>query len=224
MEDRGVLRIDSGTDVYDQDSHKVGTVAHVHELDATGPPGSRGYLEVATGFLGRIGLGRNLFVPLEAVREVTEGGVFLDAGKAELDQPEWHTRPAALAGGASAASEVAAPAGAGAAVTPQAVDALEDWATAAPHYRRRWEEQLGSTGGRWETYEPAYRFAWEMARLPGYAGQPWPRVRSELQARWEVQHAEVEWETVADAVRDAWEHVAGAAGTAGAAGGAPAAP
>jgi hypothetical protein len=49
-----------------------------------------------------------------------------------------------------------------------------------------------------------------MARLPAYAGQPWPRVRPELGARWEVQHPEVDWDTVADAVRDAWEHVAGA--------------
>jgi hypothetical protein len=34
-------------------------------------------------------------------------------------------------------------------------------------------------------------------------------VRPELRARWEVLHPEVDWDTVADAVRDAWEHVAG---------------
>ncbi|MGH2351910.1 MAG: hypothetical protein ACRDJN_09900, partial [Chloroflexota bacterium] len=92
------------------------------------------------------------------------------------------------------------------------------WAAAAPHYRRRWEAQHGQGGTRWETSEPRYRFAWEMARLPGYAGEPWPRVRAELQARWEVQHAAVDWDTVAATVRDAWEHVAGAAdvGSAGA--------
>ena len=89
--------------------------------------------------------------------------------------------------------------------------ALADWAAAAPHYRRRWEAQHGPPGARWEADEPRSRFAWEMARLPGYAGQPWPRVRAELRARWEVQHPEVDWDTVEDGVRDAWEHVAGAA-------------
>ena len=93
MEERGLQRIVTGTDVYDRDGHKLGTVAHVHELDT---PGRSGYLEVASGFLSRLGLGRHLYVPLEAVRDVTEGGVFLSAGKDEADHADWHTRPAAL--------------------------------------------------------------------------------------------------------------------------------
>jgi hypothetical protein len=210
MDERGVQPIASGMEVYDRDGHKLGTVAHLHELDAPGAPGRRGYLEVATGFLSRLGLGRHLFVPLEAVGDVTEGGVFLSAGRDEADRADWHTRPAALdrreAPPAAAGSAGAAP------PADAAVAALADWAAAAPHYRRRWEERHGSPGAQWEAYEPRYRFAWEMARLPGYAGQPWPRVRAELGARWEVLHPEVDWDTVADAVRDAWEHVAGAAG------------
>jgi hypothetical protein len=133
--------------------------------------------------------------------------VFLAADRAEADRADWHTRPAALerrAATGATTPEVAHPADA------PAVTALPDWAAAGPHYRRRWEEQYGAVGGRWETYEPRYHFAWEMARLPGYAGEPWPRVRPELRARWEVLHPEVEWDTVADTVRDAWEHVAGA--------------
>ena len=65
MEERGVLRIESGMEVYDRDNHKLGTVAHLHEPEATdatggaGDPGARGYLEVATGFLSRLGLGRH---------------------------------------------------------------------------------------------------------------------------------------------------------------------
>jgi hypothetical protein len=208
MEARGVLRIEAGMEVYDRDGHKLGTVAHLHELAA---PGRRGYLEVATGLLSRLGLGRHLYVPLEALRDVTEGGVFLTAGRDEADRADWHTRPAALdhreEPRAPAGPESASPAAAA------AVAAAADWAAAAPYYRRRWEEQHGAPGGRWEAYEPRYRFAWEMARLPAYAGQPWPRVRPELRARWEVLHPEVDWDTVADAVRDAWEHVAGAADT-----------
>ena len=83
MEERGMQQINSGTEVFDRDGHKLGTVSHVHELDA---PGARGYLEVATGFLSRLGLGKHLYVPLEAVRDVTEGGVFLSAGRDQADQ------------------------------------------------------------------------------------------------------------------------------------------
>ena len=206
MDTRGVVKIDAGMEVFDRENRKLGTVTHVHELDAPGPPG---YLEVATGLLSRLGLAKPLFVPLEAVRDVTEGGVFLAAARAEADQADWHTRPAALE------PRGAPPAAPGGAAAPPAaaptVLAAADWAAAAPHYRRRWEEYYGQPGARWEAYEPRYRFAWEMARLPAYAGQPWPRVRPELGARWEVQHPEVDWDTVADAVRDAWEHVAGAA-------------
>jgi hypothetical protein len=218
MEERGTLRIEPGVEVFDRDNHKLGTVTHIYELDA--PPqaaeaaGARspGYLEVTTGLLSRLGLARPLFVPLTAIRDVTEGGVFLAVARAETDREDWHTRPTwpdineapgAAPSGSPAADVAPAPADAA------AVTALADWKAAAPHYRRRWEEQHGAAG-RWEAYEPRYRFAWEMARLPGYAGQPWPRVRAEFRDRWEVLHPDTEWDTVADAVRDAWEHVAGA--------------
>ena len=39
MEERGMQQINSGTEVFDRDGHKIGTVSHVHELDA---PGARG--------------------------------------------------------------------------------------------------------------------------------------------------------------------------------------
>jgi hypothetical protein len=213
MDDRGARRIESGAEVYDRDNHKLGTVAHVHELaggpDAAGG-GTPGYLEVATGLLGRLGLAKPLFVPLAAVRDVTEGGVFLAADRGEADRADWHTRPAALDRRAESrvapVPEVAHPADA------QPVVTAADWAAAAPSYRQRWEQQLGGAGRRWEAYEPRYRFAWEMARVPGYAGQPWDSIRAELRARWEVLHPATEWDAVADAIRDAWEHVAGAAG------------
>jgi hypothetical protein len=208
MEERGLQRIVTGTDVYDREGHKLGTVAHLHELDT---PGRSGYLEVASGFLSRLGLGRHLYVPLEAVRDVTEGGVFLSAGRDEADQADWHTRPAALdqriePPATVAGADVAAP------VSPAAAPGEMDWPAAAPAYRRRWEEHYGQPGARWENYEPRYRFAWEMSRLPAYTGQSWMRVRPELRDRWEVQHPEIDWDTVEDSVRDAWENVAGAAG------------
>jgi hypothetical protein len=211
LEEHGVHRIAAGTDVYDRAGYKVGTVARLHEPAAPGPPGGPppGYLEVATGLLSRLGLSAPLFVPLAAVRDVTEGGVFLAVDRSEADRAGWRTRPPDLAGGAAPAAAVPA------AAAPATVAAAADWTAAAPHYRRRWEERHAVPEGRWETYEPRYRFAWELARHPEYGGQPWAAVAPALGARWEVLHPEVEWDTVADAVRDAWEHVAGGPGTAG---------
>jgi hypothetical protein len=217
MNEREGARLQPGLEVFDRDGHKLGTVARVHEPAGAGASGvlgspAGGYLEVTTGLLSRLGLAAPLFVPLAAVRDVTEGGVFLTADRGEADRADWHTRPDAVAGvaetRAAPATDVVVPAPGGPA---GAAAAPADWAVAAPAYRRRWEERHGLPGARWEAYEPRYRFAWEMARHPAYAGQGWPAVAAELGARWEVLHPETEWDTVADAVRDAWEHVAGAA-------------
>jgi len=217
MEPREAWRVQPGLEVYDRDGDKLGTVAHLHQPEDGGPGtaegGPGGHLEVTTGLLSRLGLARPLIVPLAAVRDVNEGGVFLTATRAEVEHADWHTGPDAMAGSAemqvAPAPEVVAPMPDAPSI-PQAVAELADWSAAVPHYRRRWEAQPGPPGERWVTYEPRYRFAWEMARLPGYDGLPWPRVRPELRARWEAQHPEVEWDTVDDSVRDAWEHVAGA--------------
>jgi hypothetical protein len=100
MDERGFLPIVPGAEVYDRAGHKLGTVTHLHEPAAPGAAGTStagGYVEVATGLLSRLGLAKPLFVPLEAVRDVTEGGVFLVADRAEIDRADWHTRPAAPA-------------------------------------------------------------------------------------------------------------------------------
>ena len=32
------------------------------------------------------------------------------------------------------------------------------WDQAMPTYRQRWQQRYASSGGRWEDYEPAYRY------------------------------------------------------------------
>jgi len=223
MEERATRQIQSGLEVYALDGDKLGTVSHLHEPEGASLPGAAGdgaggYIEVTTGLLSRLGLTKPLFVPLVAVRDVTDGGVFLTATRAEVEQADWHNPPDTVAEGAEAyvapAPEVVSPMPDDP-TAPQAVAALADWSAAAPYYRRRWMAQSGKPGERWVAYEPRYRFAWEMARLPGYVGEPWSRVRPELRSRWETQHPTEEWDTVADSVRDAWEHVAGAAAVPG---------
>ena len=182
------LHITPGMEVFDTAGHKLGTVAHLHE-DPTGGD----VVELKTGFLG---LGKHLYVPRHAVGDVTEGGVFLTVSRQEIDSHGWTQRPEML--------DVRAPAPVPEAVGPVA-EAPASWEVAAPGYRARCQQRYGEDA-HWETYAPRYRFAWEMGRLPEVAGAPWDQVQPELGRRWEVLHPEVEWQTAAETVRDAWTH------------------
>jgi len=90
-------------DVCDMNGDKIGSVARVyrHEMAAvtegsTSPTtemtdSSRDdILEVKTGFLG---LGKHLYVPTRDIQEVTQGCVFLNKNKDDLENLDWTTRP-----------------------------------------------------------------------------------------------------------------------------------
>jgi hypothetical protein len=180
--------------VYDVAAHKLGTVAHVHPAAGAG---GDDVLEVRTGLFG---LGRHLFVPRGAVRDVTEGGVFLGVTRDEIHERGWDHRPPDLDAPAAAPDS-------GEAAPPPAAEPVEGapgtWEAAAPRYRARWLQRYGE-GTRWEAYEARYRFAWELGQLPDLAGRAWAEVEPELRRRWEVLHPETEWATVAEGIRDAW--------------------
>jgi hypothetical protein len=104
MEEREYPRIMPGVEVFDADGHKIGTVAHVYE-PASGTPSvpdaaggattaGGGILEVKTGLFG---LGKHYFIPFTAVKDVTVGGVFAAASKADLDSRGWDRKPSPVA-------------------------------------------------------------------------------------------------------------------------------
>jgi hypothetical protein len=104
LEEGYLRRIEPGMDVCDVVGDKVGTVAHVHRYErppseappgdpSEAPPGEE-ILEVKTGFLG---LGAHLYVPLSAVQEVLESGVFLGKPKEAFKGVGWYDQPAHLA-------------------------------------------------------------------------------------------------------------------------------
>ena len=201
MDRTGRVHIQPGMEVFDVDAQKVGSVVHLYESDV--PGSDRDVIEVKTGFLG---LGKHLFIPRSAIKDVTEGGVFLSAAKGQAGELGWETRPADLDTRASSHGEAAAE-------TPQAPPA-STWEEALPQYRARCYARYG-TDANWERYEPRYRFAWDMSQAPDLAGQTWEKVAPELRQRWEVMHPEVDWEGASDAIRDAWVNppVASGSGT-----------
>jgi hypothetical protein len=97
MQEQYFSRITKGMDVYDMDGDKVGTVGEIYQpaevtstTAATARPTGRMCLKVDTGFLG---LGKDLFIPADAVSNVTTDQVTLNVDKDRLDDMGWDRRP-----------------------------------------------------------------------------------------------------------------------------------
>lgn len=100
MEDWNLSMIHPDMDVCDELGEKIGIVAHVYAPAAvaaaaggSAPRPREGYVEVKTGLLG---LGTHYFIPVHAICDVTQGGVFLSVGKDALDGNGWQNRPSDL--------------------------------------------------------------------------------------------------------------------------------
>jgi uncharacterized protein (TIGR02271 family) len=85
--------------------------------------------------------------------------------------------------------------------------ARTEWGAAMPRYRAHWEQRYGQRGGRWEEYEPGYRYAWEMRSDPRYRDRAWSEAEPELRQDWEARYRDKPWDRAADVIRDAWETV-----------------
>ena len=103
MQERFLGRIEPDMDVCDVNGDKVGTVSRVyrHEMATAGTADTAGastlpgdeYVEVKSGFLG---LGSHYYIPLSAIRDCTQGCLFVDKPKDEFNSLGWHDKPAHL--------------------------------------------------------------------------------------------------------------------------------
>ena len=76
-------------------------------------------------------------------------------------------------------------------------------------YRTHWQRAYGSSGGRYEDYDAAYRYGSTMGRHEQYRNYRWDDVEPQLRSDWESNHPESTWERVKDAVRYGAERVMG---------------
>jgi uncharacterized protein (TIGR02271 family) len=89
---------------------------------------------------------------------------------------------------------------------PGATPTTTTWDQVMPTYRQRWQQRVGTTGGRWEDYEPGYRYGYELRQRPEYRGRNWTEVESEAQRDWTQRNPATPWDRVRDSVRDTWEN------------------
>ena len=83
------------------------------------------------------------------------------------------------------------------------------WDTEMPRFRSSWQTRYGSTGGRWEDYEPSYHYGYDMASDPRYRGRTWSEVEPDLRRDYEARYPGSAWERFKESVREAWDSVTG---------------
>jgi uncharacterized protein (TIGR02271 family) len=70
-------------------------------------------------------------------------------------------------------------------------------------FRRHWQAASGSGGGRFEDYEPAYRYGSSLASDQRYRGSEWDRIEPDVRRDWETRSPGT-WERMKESVRHAW--------------------
>jgi uncharacterized protein (TIGR02271 family) len=83
------------------------------------------------------------------------------------------------------------------------------WGAAMPAYRSHWQTRYGASGGRWEEYEPSYRYGYEMRSDPRFRGRSWTEAEPDLRRDWESRHRDMPWDKAGRGIREAWENVTG---------------
>jgi uncharacterized protein (TIGR02271 family) len=72
-------------------------------------------------------------------------------------------------------------------------------------YRSDFASRYGSSGGRYEDYEPAYRYGGTLRGDTRYAGRSWDEFEGDARRDWETAHPGSAWERFKDAIRHGWE-------------------
>jgi uncharacterized protein (TIGR02271 family) len=76
-------------------------------------------------------------------------------------------------------------------------------------FRRDFAARYGTTGEKYETYSPAYRYGYEMASDPRYRGRNFSEAESALRTEYARQHPNSTWEKIKASVRYGWDKVTG---------------
>jgi uncharacterized protein (TIGR02271 family) len=76
-------------------------------------------------------------------------------------------------------------------------------------YRSHWKTAYGSSGGRYEEYDDAYRYGSKLSGTERFKNYRWDDVEPDVRRDWEANHPGSTWDKVKDAVRYGAERVTG---------------
>ncbi|WP_235970973.1 YsnF/AvaK domain-containing protein [Azohydromonas caseinilytica] len=75
------------------------------------------------------------------------------------------------------------------------------------YYRRDWQTNYGTLGGRYEDYEPAYRYGHTLRSDARYTGRDWDAIEPDVRRDWETRYPGSTWERMKGAVRRGWDRM-----------------
>jgi hypothetical protein len=82
----------------------------------------------------------------------------------------------------------------------------DDW---SDEYRNHWQTNYASAGGRYEDYEPAYRYGSTIGQDQRYLNRNWTDIEPDARRDWETRYPGSAWERFKAAVQHGWERVTG---------------
>jgi len=82
---------------------------------------------------------------------------------------------------------------------------VRGWDEAQPAYKQRWQQRYGTADGRWEDFEPGYRYGYEARSRPEYRGRAFNEVEPSMRSDWERRYPNTPWDRARDSIRETWE-------------------
>jgi uncharacterized protein (TIGR02271 family) len=78
-------------------------------------------------------------------------------------------------------------------------------------FRSDFQNRYGTSGAPYDTYQPAYRYGYDMASDPRYQGRSFDEVESDLRSDYGRRYPNSSWEKMKDAISYGWNRVTGKA-------------
>jgi len=79
----------------------------------------------------------------------------------------------------------------------------------AADFRNDWQTNYSSAGGRYEDYEPAYRYGSTLASDERHRNRNWNDIEADARRDWETRYPGSTWERFKAAVRHGWDRMTG---------------
>lgn len=83
---------------------------------------------------------------------------------------------------------------------------LRGWNDAMPTFRQHWQSNFASQG-RWEEYEPYYRYGFERWNEGRWMNRGWTEVEPEVRRDWETRYPGKSWDAASNPIKHAWDHL-----------------
>jgi len=82
--------------------------------------------------------------------------------------------------------------------------AMDEYRT---NWRNHYQKNFANSGWKYEQYEPAYQYGYDLFNDKRYSNWDWTRLEPEARRTWETRYPEDAWDKAKLAVRYAWESI-----------------